>query len=78
MMGRRCPICGRPSVEGSVFCELHEVARMKVVESYEVWKSRYGGMDWKVYLKKLSSNEKTGIWAKEVAEYLLGGDGDGS
>ncbi|MHA1506616.1 MAG: hypothetical protein ACTSR0_05480 [Candidatus Asgardarchaeia archaeon] len=77
MNSKKCPICGRPSEEDSIFCKFHRMAYMNVVASYDVWKDRYGEIDWKGYLKKVSSNEKTGLWAKEVAEYLLGGSRNG-
>jgi len=52
------------------FCEFHEEAYRNVVQKFEDWK-RAAGVSWKEYLNAVVENSYTGVWAKEVAEYLL-------
>ncbi len=66
-----CEICGKRS-EGS-FCELHKAAHDNLMKSYEAWK-RSMKVSWTEYLTHVKLNEYSGLWVKEVAQYLLSSD----
>jgi len=56
----------------SEYCELHLKAYESVQKKFEVWK-KASNIEWKEYLQEVAKNPFTGIWAKEVAEYILSG-----
>ena len=64
----KCIVCDRESKEK--YCDFHKEAYHNVVQKFEAWK-RADSLSWKEYLKELMENSYTGIWAKEVAKYLL-------
>jgi calcineurin-like phosphoesterase family protein len=66
----KCRLCGREAV--SNLCKYHEKAKRKVEVGYHSWVEAYGEMEWKDYLHKVKHNERTGQWAKEIAEMLEG------
>ena len=63
-----CQICGR--ISNDELCSYHSAAKEKVVAAYPLWVKAYGGIDWKEYLDDVKRNVQTGLWAKELAEYL--------
>jgi len=65
----RCKICNRVK-EFEDFCKYHSLAYKNLLASYERWKEAYGDLSWSDYLKKLMENENTGIWVKEVINFL--------
>lgn len=64
----KCKICGKKTE--SEFCESHEESHRNLLEKYTVWK-RSMNVSWTEYLKEIQKNPNTGLWVKEVAEYLL-------
>jgi len=64
-----CKICGRETADGA-FCTFHARAQLNIVQSYGFWKKGLK-IPWKSYLREIKKNCLTGIWAKEVAEYLI-------
>ena len=63
-----CQICRRPSDDA--LCRYHREAFRRLVKHYKVWKERKG-FTWEQYLEGISSNEMTGAWVGEVAEYAI-------
>lgn len=71
--GKKCPLCGRESVEERHgFCKYHYEAYKALLEAEKEWarRSRVSGPD---YYKRVASMKNTGRWAREVASYLIGG-----
>ncbi len=67
----KCGLCDR---EGTAeLCAYHEAARERLSAAYPRWVKAYGGIEWKDYLDNVKRNVQTGQWAKEIAEFLLGG-----
>ncbi len=66
----KCVMCSRKAV--SDLCTYHQGAKRKVEASYHLWTEAYGEIEWKDYLDKVKRNERTGQWAKEIAEMLEG------
>lgn len=64
----RCKICDRKSEDE--YCDYHGKAYSNIERKFEKW-SRALGLSWEEYLREIIRNEYTGIWAKEVADYLL-------
>jgi hypothetical protein len=46
------------------------VAYNNLLKNYEAWKKSMK-IPWNEYLTQIKLNEYTGIWVKEVAQYLL-------
>ena len=67
---RKCPICGRPAVSGSMLCRYHELALRALREGYREWKRRMG-VDCREFLVKLSGMKTAGVFVRDVASYLL-------
>jgi len=66
----KCPICMR---EADVdLCRYHAEAKEKVRAAYPLWVRAYGNMEWSDFLDNVKRNPQTGIWAKEIAEFLRG------
>ena len=63
-----CPICGRER-QGKYFCIFHEKALTRIRDNFLKWNST--GYDWQEYLEKIRSLKITGLWVREVAEFLL-------
>ena len=63
-----CVICKRKSDEK--YCGFHKEAYNNILRKYVFWK-RAKEISWKEYLKEVVEISYTGIWAKEVVEYLL-------
>jgi hypothetical protein len=64
----KCKVCKRETE--SKFCELHDKAYRNVVKEYDVWK-KASDVSWKEYLSEMANNSYTGLWAKEMVEYLM-------
>ncbi len=64
-----CKICSRETEENG-FCQLHSTAYMNVLEKFSVWKAA-SNVVWRQYLAEIQKNSLTGVWAKEVAKYLI-------
>ena len=64
----KCKICSKESI--SEYCELHEKAHESLVKTYDDWKKALE-ISWKEYLNEVVRNQYSGVWAKEVAQYLL-------
>ena len=64
----KCKVCKRETE--SKYCELHEKAYRNIVKEYDVWK-KASDVSWKEYLSEVAKNSYTGLWAKEVTEYLM-------
>jgi len=65
---KSCVICKRIPNEEK-FCVFHQVAYERVVKEFEKWKTF--GFNWHEYLEKLVKLKVTGMYVREVAEYLL-------
>jgi len=66
-----CKICDREAT--STLCRYHEEAKQRINSRYQLWVKAYGRMEWKDYLDKVKRNDRTGQWAKEIAEMMLEG-----
>jgi len=64
----KCKICGRKAE--SEFCNLHRKAYENLLEKYDEWREAMG-ISWEEYLKEIIENPFTGIWVKEVAQFLM-------
>ena len=65
----KCKICSRDSEENG-FCQLHSKANKNVREKFRVWEAA-SNVSWMEYLVEIQKNSLTGVWAKEVAKYLI-------
>jgi hypothetical protein len=41
-----------------------------VLDKFRIWESALS-ISWKQYLEEIQKNSLTGVWAKDVAEYLI-------
>ena len=64
-----CKICSRETEE-NVFCPLHLKAYKNVLEKFMAWEAA-SNISWMEYLVEIQKNSLTGVWAKEVAKYLI-------
>ncbi len=64
----KCKICNKESI--SEYCELHQRAYESLVQRYDDWKQALT-ISWKEYLNEVVKNEYSGVWTREVAQYLL-------
>ncbi len=64
-----CKVCNRDA-EKNGFCPLHSKAYKNVVEKFRVWEAA-SNVSWMEYLLDIQKNSLTGVWAKEVAKYLI-------
>lgn len=65
----KCKICGREAVENG-FCALHARAYRNLLEKFSVWE-RAANVSWSQFLVDVQKNSLTGLWAKDVAKYLI-------
>ena len=65
----KCKICVREAAENG-FCPLHLKAYKNVLEKFRVWEAA-SSVSWIKYLVEVQKNSLTGVWAKEVAKYLI-------
>lgn len=52
-------------------CQYHRKAKDNLVSNFKKWQEAYGGLTWAEYCQRLSSLQETGIWVKEVIDYML-------
>ncbi len=71
---KRCPICNRSVVFESEFCAYHHAARKNLEEGFERWRTALN-LAWEDYLDRVLELDETGIWVKEVIEFLRTRDG---
>lgn len=64
----KCKICNKEAT--NEYCELHEKAHESLFKKYDDWKKALE-ISWKEYLNEVMKNQYSGVWAKEVAQYLL-------
>jgi hypothetical protein len=64
-----CKLCSR-DVHENGFCPLHSKAYKNIQEKFRVW-AIASNVSWKEYLVEIQKNSLTGVWAKEVAKYLI-------
>jgi len=65
----KCKICSREATQQG-FCAIHLRAYENVVEKYDDWRKALN-IVWNQYLLDIQKNSLTGVWAKEVAKYLI-------
>jgi hypothetical protein len=65
----KCKICTREA-QNKDYCHLHLKAYENLKEKFVVWQ-RASQLSWKEYLVQIQKNSLTGLWAKEVAKYLI-------
>lgn len=49
---------------------MHHRAYENLVEKFQVWQ-KATDISWSQYLDEIQKNSLTGVWAKEVAKYLI-------
>jgi hypothetical protein len=64
-----CKLCRRDSEENG-FCQFHSKALKNVLLKFKVWTAALS-ISWMQYLVEIQKNSLTGVWAKEVAKYLI-------
>jgi len=64
----KCKICERKAE--SEFCKFHKISFENLVKKFEEWKKSMD-ISWLEYLRMLQNNPYTGVWVKEVIQYLL-------
>ena len=69
-----CPVCQRNTIQGSEFCEYHDLASKNVKTTFENWKTALD-IAWNAYLSQLLEEETLGKFAREFVEYLIQQDG---
>ncbi len=65
----KCKICSREDEEND-FCSLHSKAYKNVLKKFKAWEAATN-ISWMKYLVEIQKNSLTGVWAKEVAKYLI-------
>jgi hypothetical protein len=68
----KCQVC-KSTIEKGHFCDAHLIAKKNLEERFKDWKTAYGKLEWKEYLKRMTKDQDIpiGDWAREVADYLL-------
>ena len=64
-----CKLCSR-EVQKNGFCLFHSRAYTNIHEKFRVWEEA-SNVSWMEYLVEIQKNSLTGVWAKEVAKYLI-------
>ena len=64
----KCKICERKAE--SEFCKFHKISFENLVKKFEEWRKSMD-VSWLEYLRMLQNNPYTGVWVKEVIQYLL-------
>ncbi|MBN2335346.1 hypothetical protein JXL21_07265 [Candidatus Bathyarchaeota archaeon] len=67
-----CRVCGKETVEGSVYCDRHMAAYDNLEKAYAKWRVALE-VNWEEYLEKVQKLPGTGKWVKEVAQDVLSG-----
>jgi len=66
----KCKLCERQAEND--LCEYHLDAKVELETAYHYWAEAYGSLEWNEYLRRVSKNSETGVWAVEVARMMLG------
>ncbi|MHA1654622.1 MAG: hypothetical protein ACTSYX_08365 [Candidatus Thorarchaeota archaeon] len=69
----RCPICGRICRADAQFCGYHENAREELERGYKEWSAAMP-ITWNEYLSQLIEAEETGMWIREMIEFIMSTD----
>ena len=64
-----CKLCNREVIKNG-FCLFHSKAYKNIQEKFKVWEAA-SNVSWMEYLVEIQKNSLTGVWAKEVAKYLI-------
>jgi len=64
----KCKICTKETT--TEYCELHQKAHENLVQKYDNWKKALE-TSWEEYLNEILKNQYSGVWVREVAEYLI-------
>jgi hypothetical protein len=64
-----CKICCRQADETG-FCEYHTKALQNLKDKFRSWEVALQ-VSWRQYLDEVQKNSLTGLWAKDVAKYLI-------
>jgi len=64
-----CKLCSR-EVHKNGFCLFHSKAYQNILEKFRIWEAA-SNVSWMEYLVEIQKNSLTGVWAKEVAKYLI-------
>ncbi|MCL4343804.1 MAG: hypothetical protein JRN26_03750 [Nitrososphaerota archaeon] len=64
-----CVICGFYANSGKL-CFKHAAAAKNLVENYNVWKNAFN-ISFEEYLHSIIKNRDTGVWAADVARYII-------
>ena len=70
MSNNKCKLCKRTIEKKIEYCVYHEKALKNLKSSYDNWKKALN-ISWEDYLIKISEQETTGNWVKEVAKNML-------
>jgi len=65
----KCKICNREAQDKG-YCYLHSKVYLNIIEKFSVWQ-KASDVSWREYLLQIQKNSLTGLWAKEVAKYLI-------
>lgn len=64
-----CELCGRKTAKGEDLCHYHASALKNLREGYERW-SKALEIGWDKYLEQVYDLDNSGLWIREVIEYL--------
>jgi hypothetical protein len=64
----KCKICENP-ISSDPYCQNHKQAEKALKEGFKEWQ-KAKEIDWDRYIDEIISNDNTGNWVREVAEYL--------
>jgi DNA topoisomerase-1 len=65
----KCKVCSRDAQQEGL-CSVHFKANQNLHEKFKVWQ-KAKPISWSQYLVEIQKNSLTGLWAKEVAKYLI-------
>ncbi len=69
---RECIVCER-EVYREGLCRYHYEAYRSLMETYEEWKRRLGGIPFRSYVERLAKSSSAGSWIRDVARAILEG-----
>jgi hypothetical protein len=64
-----CELCGRTTAEGEDLCQYHALALKNLREGYDQWSNALE-IGWDEYLEQVYDLDSSGLWVREVIEYL--------
>jgi hypothetical protein len=65
----KCKVCSRDAQQEGL-CSVHFKSNKNLHEKFAVWQ-KAKPISWSQYLAEIQKNSLTGVWAKEVAKYLI-------